>query len=60
MEIRDATATVRAAARGDADTHNDVSTLEVAVSLGNLSPGAYSLAVRRDGNDWQQFPIRLE
>ena len=39
---------------------NYISTLEVAVSLGNLSPGAYSLAMRRDGNDWQQFPIRLE
>jgi hypothetical protein len=60
VEIRDATATVRAAAGGDAELQNYVSTLEVAVSLGNLSPGAYSLAMRRDGNHWQQFPIRLE
>ena len=60
VEIRDSNATVRASARGDAELRNYVSTLEVAVSLGDLSPGAYSLAVRRDGNDWQQFPIRLE
>jgi hypothetical protein len=59
-EIRDSNATVRASARGDAELRNYVSTLEVAVRLGDLSPGAYSLAVRRDGNDWQQFPIRLE
>jgi hypothetical protein len=60
VEIRDSTATARAWARGDAELRNFVSTLEVAVSLGNLSPGAYSLAVRRDGNDWQQIPIGLE
>jgi hypothetical protein len=59
-QIRDSNATVRASARGDAELRNYVSTLEVAVRLGDLSPGAYSLAVRRDGNDWQQFPIRLE
>jgi hypothetical protein len=59
-EIRDSNATVRASARGDAELRNYVSTLEVAVRLGDLSPGAYSLAVRRDGNDWQQFSIRLE
>jgi len=59
-EIRDSNATVRASARGNAELRNYVSTLEVAVSLGDLSPGTYSLAVRRDGNDWQQFPIRLQ
>jgi hypothetical protein len=59
-EIRDSNATVRASTRGNAEIRNYVSILEVAVSLGDLSPGAYSLAVRRDGNDWQQFPIRLE
>jgi hypothetical protein len=60
VEIRDSNATVRASARCDGELRNYVSTLEVAVSLADLSPGAYSLAVRRDGNDWQQFPIRLE
>lgn len=59
-EIRDSNATVRVSARGEAELRNYVSTLEVAVSLGDLSPGAYGLAVRRDGNDWQQFPIRLK
>ena len=59
-EVRDSNATVRASARGDAELRNYVSTLDVAVSLVDLSPGAYSLAVRRYGNAWQQFPIRLE
>ena len=60
VEIRDSKATARVSARGDAERRNFVSALEVTVSLGILSPGAYSLAVRHDGNDWQQFPIRLE
>ena len=60
VEIRDSNATPRASARGNAELRNYVSTLEVAVRLGELSPGMYSLAVRRDGTEWQQFPVRLE
>ena len=60
VEIKDSNARVRASARGDAELQNYVSTLEVAVNLGELSSGAYTLAVRRDGTEWQQFPLRLE
>lgn len=60
VEIRDSNATPRASARSHAELRNYVSTLEVAVSLGELSPGMYRLAVRRDGTEWQQFPVRLE
>jgi hypothetical protein len=60
VQVKDSNATTRASARGNAELRQYVSTLEVAVSVGELSPGMYSLAVRRDGNEWQQFPVRLE
>jgi hypothetical protein len=60
VQVKDSNATTRASARGNAELREYVSTLEVAVSVGELSPGMYSLAVRRDGNEWQQFPVRLE
>jgi hypothetical protein len=60
VQVRDSNATTRASARGNAELRNYVSTLEVAVGLAELSPGGYALAVRRDGNEWQQFPVRLE
>ena len=60
VEIRDLKAATRESARGAAELRDYISTLEVTVRLSELAPGAYSLAVRRDGNDWQQFPIRLK
>jgi hypothetical protein len=60
VQVKDSNATTRASARGNAELRQYVSTLEVAVSVGELSPGMYSLEVRRDGNEWQQFPVRLE
>ena len=59
LEIRDSSGIVRASARGHAELRNYVSTLEIRVSLAELAPGAYSLAVRHDGNDWQMFPVRV-
>jgi hypothetical protein len=60
VEIRDASAVSRASARGDADLRNHVTTLDVTVATGSLSPGAYHLAVRRLGDGWQEFPLRIE
>jgi hypothetical protein len=60
VQVRDSSATTRASVRGNAELRNYVSTLDVAVGLAELPPGGYSLAVRRDGNEWQQFPVRLE
>jgi hypothetical protein len=51
---------VKALAQGDADLRNQVTTLEVALDLGALSPGAYQIAVRRHGEDWQLFPVRAQ
>jgi hypothetical protein len=60
VEIRDSSAASRASARGDADLRNQVTTLDVTVATGSLSQGAYQLAVRHVGDQWQQFPLRIE
>ena len=60
VQVRDSNATTRASARGNAELRNCISRLDVAVGLGDLPPGGYALAVRRDGNDWQLFPSQLQ
>lgn len=58
VEIRDASATVKASAQGNADLRNQVTTLDVVLDLGSLSGGTYQIAVRRHGEDWQLFPVQ--
>jgi hypothetical protein len=58
VEIRDSSGVSKVSARGDADLRNQVTTLEVALDLGALSPGASQIAVRRHGEDWQLFPAQ--
>lgn len=60
LEIKDSAAASRAFARGEADLRNRVTTLDVTVATGSLSPGAYQLAVRHNGAVWQEFPLRIE
>ena len=60
LEIRDSRAVSKASARGDAHLRDHVTTLDTAVATGFLSPGVYQLAVRRVGNAWQEFPLRIE
>ncbi len=59
VEIKDSSATMLASTRGDAELRNFVSTLEVDMSLADLAPGLYNLAVRRDGTEWQTFLLQL-
>jgi hypothetical protein len=59
VEIRDSGALPRASARGDAGLRNQVTTLDVSVATGSLSPGAYQLAVRHVGDGWQEFPLEV-
>ena len=60
VEIRDSGAVPRVSARGDADLRNYVTTLDVTMATGSLSPGAYQLAVRHVGDGWQEFLLRVE
>lgn len=59
IEIRDSNGTTRVSAHAEAELRNYVSTLEVQVNLAELSPNAYQLALRRDGDDWHTFPVQL-
>jgi hypothetical protein len=59
VEIRDTSALPKVSARGDANLQNQITTLEIAVNLGALAPGEFQLAVRRTGEDWQQFPLQV-
>lgn len=60
VEIRDSSAVGKASTRGDAVLRNQVTTLEIPLDLGSLSPGAYQIAVRRRGEDWQLFPAQAQ
>ena len=60
VEIRDPGAVSRASARGNADIRNKVTTIDLSLSTGSLSPGAYQLAVRHACDQWQQFPLSIE
>jgi hypothetical protein len=60
LEIRDSGAVSKASARGDAHLRDHVTTVDIAVATGSLSPGSYQLAVRHAGDQWQQFPLRIE
>jgi hypothetical protein len=60
VEIRDSNATAKVDAVGRADLRNRITTLEVEVATGSLSPGAYQLAIRQNGTRWQEFALRLE
>jgi hypothetical protein len=59
VEIRESSA-VKASAHGDASLRNQITTLEVALDLASLAPGAYQISVRHRGEDWQLFPCRIE
>ena len=60
VEVRDSNAVSKASARGEARVQNQVTVLALTVSTGSLSPGAYQLAVRRAGDRWQEFPLRVD
>jgi hypothetical protein len=60
VEITGVSTTPKVVARGNAELRNQVTTLEASLDLGQLPAGAYELAVRRDGDEWQQFPLRLQ
>ena len=56
VQLLDAGLMSRASSAGTASTENFVTTLRVALNIGALSSGAYQLAIRQTGQDWQLFP----
>jgi hypothetical protein len=57
--MKNGTATANVAAQGNAELRDQVTSLQVTLDLAQLSRGAYQLAVRRQGDDWQTFPMQL-
>jgi hypothetical protein len=59
VRILDADLRARATAKGSAEIRNYITTLEAVIDLSALEAGDYQLTLRRDGSEWQMFPLRV-
>jgi len=59
VRILDSDLRVRSSTTGSAEIRNYITTLEVAMDVGSLDPGEYQLTLRREGGEWQMFPLRV-
>ena len=59
IRILDKDLTARAIAKGSADIRDFVTTLEAGIDASDLEPGDYQLTLRREGGEWQMFPLRV-
>jgi hypothetical protein len=59
VRILDSDLRVRASTTGSAEIRNYITTLEVAIDVGTLDAGEYQLTLRREGGEWQMFPLRV-
>ena len=60
LQLLDAHLQSRSAASADAILQDFVTRLTADLDLRSLPSGAYQLAVRRTGEDWQLFPARVD
>jgi hypothetical protein len=59
VRILDSDLQVRASATGAAEIRNYITTLEAAFDTTDLEAGDYQLTLRRQGGEWQMFPLRI-
>jgi hypothetical protein len=59
IRVLDGDLRVRASTRGSAEIRNYITTLETAIDVSPLDSGDYQLTLRRDGGEWQMFPLRV-
>ena len=59
IQMRNGSTTASAAAQGNAELRDQVTSLHVSLDLAKLSRGTYQLAIRRQGDEWQTFPVQL-
>jgi hypothetical protein len=59
IRILDGDLRVRASAKGSAEVRNFVTTLEAPIDLSTVDVGEYQLTLRREGGEWQMFPLRV-
>jgi hypothetical protein len=60
IELRSADARVSATASGNAALRDFITRLSTDIDLRSAPRGASQLAIRRAGEDWQLFPIRIQ
>ena len=60
VQILDSDLTSRASSRGRAEIREFITTLNASLDVASLPPGAYQLAVRRQGEDWRLFPVAVK
>ena len=60
IQLLDADLQSKASAHGVGEIRDYVTTIETTLDLRDVSPGAYQLAVRREGDDWRLFPARVQ
>src|SRR5262245_32032080 len=59
VRILDTDLRVRASAKGSAEIRNYVTTLEASIDLTAVDVGDYQLTLKREGGEWQMFPLRV-
>ena len=59
IRILDSDLRVRASATGMAEIRNYITTLDATLDMSDLEVGDYQLTLRRDGGEWQMFPMRV-
>jgi len=60
LEVRGSDGLARATASGDATLRDFVTRLESHIDLRSAPRGPSHLAIRRTGEDWQLFPVRIQ
>ena len=60
IQLLDANLESKASARATGEIRDYVTTIGARLDLRPLAPGAYQLAVRRQGDDWRLFPARVQ
>ena len=59
VRILDRDLRVRASTTGSAEIRNYVTTFEAPIDVSNVDVGDYQLTLRREGGEWQMFPVRV-
>jgi len=59
VRILDRDLRVRASTTGSAEIRNYITTLEATLDTSGLDVGDYQLTLRREGGEWQMFPLRV-
>ena len=60
IQVLDADLKSLSTAHSVAEIQNFITTLRATLDLRTVPPGAYQLAVRRQGDDWRMFPARIK